>query len=319
MDNSIPSSQHVVILRAGPAGAGAAYQLVRKGIARVTVLEQQGRVGGNAGSFDLDGIHCDFGSHRLHPAASAEIMDDLRRLLGGDLLYQTRHGSILLHGRWIHFPLKPLDLFLRLPKSFALGVMADMARKLMPRGAGSPETFATVLERGLGRTICQEFYFPYARKLWGIDPGELAVTTARKRVSGSSIGKILRKVSKQIPGFSPPGPAGSITRGGGTARSPNACMRRPATPARNSSSELVSPGSSERGAASKRSVTNSALRTLPAPGNFKPSGHIHSLGGLGLRSSKFTLPAKPSDIISGRLFSGFHAMQRKELRRGHDT
>jgi protoporphyrinogen oxidase len=84
-------------------------------------------------------------------------------------------------------------------------VFADMARKILPRKPSGPETFSTVLERGLGKTICEEFYFPYARKLWGIDPKDLAVTTAQRRVSGSSIGKILRKVSKQIPGFKPEG------------------------------------------------------------------------------------------------------------------
>ncbi|MDP9170318.1 MAG: FAD-dependent oxidoreductase, partial [Acidobacteriota bacterium] len=197
--------QHVVILGAGPAGAGAAFQLVSKGLARVTVLEQNDRVGGNASSFDIDGVHCDFGSHRLHPVVAPEIMEDLRRLLGKDLLYQTRHGRILLQGRWIHFPLKPLDLFLRLPKSFALSVVGDIARKLLPRKSTGPDTFASVLEKGLGRTICREFYFPYARKLWGVEPEDLALATAQKRVSGSSIGKILRKVSKQIPGMKPEG------------------------------------------------------------------------------------------------------------------
>src|SRR5580658_6378440 len=162
MINPSSPTQHVVILGAGPSGCGAAYQLVKTGIARVTVLEQQDRVGGNAGSFEIDGVHCDLGSHRLHPVALPEIMDDLRLLLGNDLLYQTRHGSILLQGRWIHFPLKPLDLLLRLPKGFALSVLGDLARKALPREKNTgPETFATVLERGLGRTICREFYFPY--------------------------------------------------------------------------------------------------------------------------------------------------------------
>jgi protoporphyrinogen oxidase len=199
------SAQQVVILGAGPAGVGAAYQLVRRGIARVTVLEQRDGVGGNAGSFELDGVHCDFGSHRLHPVVAPEIMRDLRDLLGKDLLYQTRHGRILLRGRWIHFPLKPLDLLFGLPRAFAAGVLVDTARKILPRNNSGPQTFATVLERGLGRTICREFYFPYARKLWGVHPEELAVTTAQRRVSGSSIGKILRKVAKQIPGLKPPG------------------------------------------------------------------------------------------------------------------
>ena len=52
---------HVVILGAGPAGVGAAFRLMQKGTARVTVLEQQDKPGGNAGSFLLDGVLGAFG------------------------------------------------------------------------------------------------------------------------------------------------------------------------------------------------------------------------------------------------------------------
>jgi protoporphyrinogen oxidase len=162
-------------------------------------------VGGNASSFEFEGVYCDFGSHRLHTVTQPNILGDLRRLLGDDLLYQKRHGRILLEGRWIHFPLRPVDLLLRLPKSFAGKVLLDMARKALPRRDAGAETFATVLERGLGRTICREFYFPYARKLWAVEPADLAVIQARRRVSGNSIGKMLRKVAAQIPGLKPPG------------------------------------------------------------------------------------------------------------------
>lgn len=205
MSSSQTSKPHVAILGAGPAGLGAAWRLARKGVARVTLLEAAERVGGNAGSFELEGLRVDYGSHRLHPACEPHILRDLRELLGEDLLDRPRHGRIRLQGRWIHFPLKPDDLLLRLPKKFALGVAADAARKLLPSRNHQPPTFATVLERGLGRTICREFYFPYARKLWGLEPEELAVTQAQRRVSGSSLGKMIRKVASQIPGLKPPG------------------------------------------------------------------------------------------------------------------
>lgn len=195
---------HVVVLGAGPAGVGAAYQLRRRGLARVTVLEARDSVGGNASSFNLDGVYCDFGSHRLHPVVQPDIMKDLQELLGDDLLLRLRHGRILLRGRWIHFPLKPVDLLWRVPKGFAFGIVSDMMRKILPRPQPQVPTFASTLERGLGKTICQEFYFPYARKLWGLPPEELAVTTAHRRVSGSSIGKILRKIAGQIPGLKKP-------------------------------------------------------------------------------------------------------------------
>ena len=196
--------QQVVILGAGPAGVGAAFQLRRTGTAQATVLEQSNVVGGIAGSFQLEGVYCDHGSHRLHPAVDPAVLRDLQEQLGEDLRLRVRHGRIRLQGRWIHFPLKPVDLLLRLPKRFAMGVVADLIRKRLPHRAQGPETFASVLEQGLGRTICREFYFPYARKLWGVAPEDLAPTTAKKRVSGSSLGKMFRKVLSQVPGLKPP-------------------------------------------------------------------------------------------------------------------
>jgi protoporphyrinogen oxidase len=194
----------VVILGAGPAGAGAAYRLAQRPGLRVTVLEQRDTPGGNAGSFVLDGVSCDFGSHRLHPVVEPEVMRDMEALLGDDLLWRVRHGRILLQGRWIHFPLKPVDLLLRLPPRFALSIVRDLAAKFVTRPAGGEDTFETILRRSLGKTICEEFYFPYARKLWGLEPRDLAETAARRRVSGSSIGKILKKVAGQIPGLKSP-------------------------------------------------------------------------------------------------------------------
>jgi protoporphyrinogen oxidase len=184
----------VIILGAGPAGLAAALELAERNV-EVTVLERAPQVGGNAGSFELSGVRVDFGSHRLHPASDPQVLGRIRNLLGEDLLTRPRHGRIRLMGRWIHFPLQPLDLLLRVHPKFAVGVAMDLARKLLPTGASSePETFATVLNAGLGRTICQEFYFPYARKLWGLEPGEIAPVQAYKRVSAGSIGKMLRRL-----------------------------------------------------------------------------------------------------------------------------
>lgn len=204
---SAASTPHVVILGAGPAGLGAAYRLVRRGGVAVTVIERGHTVGGNAGSFVLAGQSVDYGSHRLHPACAAEVLRDIRTLVGGDLLDRPRHGRIRLRGRWIHFPLTPVDLALRLPPAFALGVGVDVLRKAVrgSRNGGGAETFASVLEAGLGRTICRDFYFPYARKIWGLPPSELSAIQARRRVSAGSFSGMARKVLNAVPGMKPPG------------------------------------------------------------------------------------------------------------------
>jgi protoporphyrinogen oxidase len=194
----------VLILGAGPAGVGAAYRLRLRDNARVTVLEQQAVPGGNAGSFDFGGMRVDYGSHRLHPACAPDIMADIRRFLGDDLLDRPRHGRIGLRNKWIHFPLKPADLVLRLDRGFALGTLRDMLLKPFHRG-GSEQSFADVLLANLGPTICESFYFPYARKIWGLPPDQLSAIQARRRVSAGSFTKLARKVLSQVPGFKPPG------------------------------------------------------------------------------------------------------------------
>ncbi|MBA3560945.1 MAG: FAD-dependent oxidoreductase [Gemmatimonadaceae bacterium] len=195
---------HVVILGAGPAGVGAAHRLRQTGRARVTVIEQSHAVGGNSGSFEAGGQQLDYGSHRLHPACNAEILADIRGLLGEDLLDRPRHGRIHLRGKLIHFPLKPVDLLLRLDKGFALGTMRDMAAKVMSK-RDEGDSFASVLMANLGPTICRDFYFPYAEKIWGRAPGELSAIQARRRVSAGSFAKLVKKVVTAVPGLKPPG------------------------------------------------------------------------------------------------------------------
>ena len=198
-------SNSIVILGAGPAGLGAAFQIARRKLAAVTVLEQRDRPGGNAGSFLLDGVNVDYGSHRLHPSCNPAILRDLSELLGANLLDRPRHGRIRLSGRWIHFPLKPLDLALHLPPEFAYQVMMDSLAKPFRREAAGPASFATVLEAGLGPAICREFYFPFARKIWGARPEELSAIQAQRRVSGNSPARMLRKILASVPGLRPPG------------------------------------------------------------------------------------------------------------------
>ena len=194
----------VAILGAGPAGLGAAMRLRRDERAEATVFEAGDRVGGTAGSFDVHGVHCDFGSHRLHPASDPAILEDIKTLLGEGLLLRPRHGRIRLQGSWIHFPLRPADLALKLPPAYASRLFFDAATAKRFAPKGERETFETVMLGGLGRTMCESFYFPYMKKLWGLDPDALAPTLARRRVSGSSLPKLMRKIFGQLPGLKSP-------------------------------------------------------------------------------------------------------------------
>jgi len=194
------SGTRIVILGAGPAGVGAAYRLRRERKAQVIVVEQKPVVGGNAGSFSIGAQRVDYGSHRLHPSCDPGILVDIRKLLGEDLIERPRHGRIRLRGRWIHFPLRPLDLVARLDRGFAGGAMLDALARVLPLRRSDGETFESVLRARLGPTVCEHFYFPYARKIWGIDPAELSATQAYRRVAANSFPKLARKLAGRLPG-----------------------------------------------------------------------------------------------------------------------
>ena len=184
----------ITVLGAGPAGLAAAFELAQRGV-EVTLIERNTTVGGNAGSFQFGGINVDYGSHRLHPASDPKVLGKIKELLGDDLLTRPRHGRIHLLGRWIHFPLRPTDILFKGNPRFTLGVMADLIKKIIPaKKTDGAENFATVLSSGLGKTICNEFYFPYARKIWGLDPQELSAAQAYKRISAGTIGKMIKRL-----------------------------------------------------------------------------------------------------------------------------
>ena len=181
----------VIVLGCGPAGAGAAYRAARSG-RRVLVVERAPAPGGAAGSIDVEGVRVDFGSHRLHSSIDPAIAGELRTLLGEDLQKRPRNGRIRLEGRWIAFPLRIGDLLRHLPPAFA----ASAARDALTRRMRKPtdDTFAELLRAGLGPTMCERFYFPYARKLWGLEPEEISGEQARRRITAGTPGKLLSRL-----------------------------------------------------------------------------------------------------------------------------
>lgn len=164
------------------------------------IIERQDSPGGIAASFKEERIWLDYGSHRLHPSTPEHILNDIRNVLGTSLLKKVRNGRIRLQGRYLKFPLKPIDCLLHLPISFIFGVFIDLLKKPF-RSSKSAVSFADQLLQGLGPTVCNTFYFPYAQKLWGHSPEQIDVEQARKRVSAGTISKILKKMSAFLPGM----------------------------------------------------------------------------------------------------------------------
>lgn len=181
----------LLVLGAGPAGIGATQRAARRGH-RVTVLDRGEAAGGTSGSYEVAGIRVDHGSHRLHRSIEPRILAELQRLLGDDLQLRERRGRIRLADRWLAFPLRPADLVRNLPPGFAARALWDTVTS--PLREPAADTFAEVVRTRLGPTMLDRFYGPYAAKLWGLPPQQLAGEQARRRISADSPTKLVRRV-----------------------------------------------------------------------------------------------------------------------------
>ncbi len=137
----------------------------------------------------------DHGSHRLHHAIEPHVLAELAALLGDDLQRRDRHGRLRFDGRWLDFPLRAGDLVRGLPPrtTAAMGRDAVLAPLRRPHG----DSFSAIVTAGLGPTVADRFYLPYARKLFGVAPEELDGELARRRVSGRSVTAIARRLASR--------------------------------------------------------------------------------------------------------------------------
>jgi protoporphyrinogen oxidase len=156
------------------------------------LLERAGAVGGLSSSFDVAGVRVDHGSHRLHPATPPAVLADLHELLGTDLQLRRRHGRLRVAGRWVGFPLRASELARALPRPMLAGIARDAATAPLRRPR--EDSYADVLRSGLGPTLYDALYGPYARKLWGLPGERISGEQARRRVTADTPWKVAARV-----------------------------------------------------------------------------------------------------------------------------
>jgi protoporphyrinogen oxidase len=184
------------ILGAGLSGLYAAWRLNQRRDLdlEITILEKTQNVGGLCRSFECERIQFDLGSHRLHPSCRPEILDDLKQLLGNDLLLRPRRGRIHVLGRFLDFPLDFKNLVMNCPLSFTIGVARDTLMRIVKPKKNTGDSFAETMLVWMGKTICERFYFPMAGKMWGLEPEQISSKQALVRTKSSGLKGVLSKI-----------------------------------------------------------------------------------------------------------------------------
>jgi protoporphyrinogen oxidase len=185
----------VIVLGGGVAGLAAGYYLSRAGIP-VTVVERAPHTGGLCGSFQSDDFTLDYGPHKLYSVVPG-ILDEIRRILGDDLIEHRKKNRIRLLDRYLEYPLKLGNLLPLLgpirSMRLGLGYAGAMAGGLL--GRRPARSYEDYLVQRFGRGVFELVFEPLARKVWG-DPAEIAAELAEARVPAGGPGDLLLRLLK---------------------------------------------------------------------------------------------------------------------------
>jgi protoporphyrinogen oxidase len=186
----------VLVLGAGLAGLRAAIYLLEKGCA-VTLLEKLAEPGGMARSHELDGFTFDHGPHGFM-SRDQWINEEFEEVVGprGGWYGLTKWSQIHWRQRYYNFPLKLRDIILKMDpytvgKTILFFLWARLRMKLRNRPAANAEEY---LVDQFGRVLYNEFFGPYTKKVWGVEPRELDADFTRDRVPSLHLWDIVRKL-----------------------------------------------------------------------------------------------------------------------------
>ena len=174
----------VIVIGAGPAGLGAAWELAKQGCDPL-VLEAGDKVGGLARTETHKGNRFDIGGHRFY-TRNARITALWREMLGRDLLTVKRLSRICYKGRFLKYPLESLDTFANLgPLESALIILSYLKARLVP--SAPEETFEQWVTNRFGRRLYLTFFKGYTEKVWGLPCDAIRADWAAQRMGGLSV------------------------------------------------------------------------------------------------------------------------------------
>lgn len=184
MDNS-NSSSRIIIIGAGPAGLGVAYELAKKG-RTCEVFDKNTQVGGLARTEIHNGYNFDVGPHRFF-TKNDEIQSVWKEVLGSDFIKVKRLTRIYYRGKFFNYPIKAMNALLGLGFWNSGLVLLSYIKGKIQFAKHEPKSFEEWMVKNFGYKLYSIFFKTYTEKVWGIPCGELGPEWAGQRIKNLNL------------------------------------------------------------------------------------------------------------------------------------
>lgn len=190
--NIVYKTADTVILGAGLSGLAAAFKLSTEG-ARVICLERSLTAGGLARTINHNGFRFDLGGHRFKTDNKA-IECFVRQILNNDIRTVKRASKILLRGKYINYPLKPLNAIFSLGIVTASKILLDYTiERLRPhKETAHLNSLQDWVIHNFGKTLYDIYFKEYSEKVWGLNGSEIDMLWIKQRIQGLSLGAAIK-------------------------------------------------------------------------------------------------------------------------------
>lgn len=192
------SDAPVVVLGAGCAGLSAARRLREAG-RPVVIVEAEDHAGGLAGGVHLGKDVYEYGPHIFH-TTDAKILNDVKALMGPELLPYKRTILIKFLGNYFTFPLSIKDVLFKLPLTTVIRAGFSFVWNFTIGAFRRPsvENSETILRRYYGDVLYKIFFKDYIERVWGVSPAQFSPSFARERIPRFNILESLDKAAAAL-------------------------------------------------------------------------------------------------------------------------
>jgi protoporphyrinogen oxidase len=185
-----PTSKHVVVIGAGPAGLTTAYELAKHQVPATVVEADPGYVGGIARTVEHRGYRFDIGGHRFF-SKNQEVEDLWTEILGDQMLTRGRLSRIYYRGKFFDYPLKATNALWNLGAVETVRCMASYAWARL-RPVRNPRSLDDWVSNQFGRRLFNIFFKTYTEKVWGMPTTELSADWAAQRIKGLNMLEVIK-------------------------------------------------------------------------------------------------------------------------------